>query len=94
MGPVFLLFLIALVGVIALASAIQYFLRPGPWTALGYASLGVFIFMLFAVTGLWADGNKYDWGPLTAIFAIMLLGAFIAVKCGRYIWKRWHDRKF
>lgn len=94
MATFFILFIIALVGTIAIAAAFQYFLKPGPWVALGYSCIASAVFVFFALSGLWEDGTRYDWGPLTALFALMLVAAFVCIKCGKHIHAWWKKRNF
>ena len=85
-------FLVAIVAVCATACAINYFFRLGPWPSLGIAMIAVSAFLLFCVSGLWADAHRHDWGALTPVFALMLLGGFLCIKFGKKIWAWWQRK--
>ncbi len=92
MAAFFALFLVCAVAAVGIACAINYFLQIGPWVALGYALLGVAAFLLFFASGLWDGATRHDWGPLTPVFAIFLIGGFLSIKFGKYLWDWWKKR--
>lgn len=93
MLAVFIIFLMSLVAVIGMAGAINYFLRSGPWRSLGYSFFAVAIFMLFCASGIWEGAPKQDWGWLTPVFALMLVGGWVCLKFGQKIWVWFQKRR-
>lgn len=84
--------MVSLVAAIALSCAINYFLRLGPWHSLGFAMLAVGIFLLFSMSGLWDQTERHNWGALTPVFALMLLGGFACIKFGKKAWEFWQRK--
>lgn len=87
------LFLVSIVAAVALACAINFFLRLGPWRSLGYALIGVGMFLIFCMTGVWEGANRHDWGPLAPVFALMLFGGWACIKFGKHALKWWRSKK-
>lgn len=93
MAAFLVLFLVFLIASCALACAINYFLQIGPWRAWGYGLLAVAVFLIFFASGLWAGASHYDWGPLTPVFAIMLIAGFLSLKFGKRLWLWWKEKQ-
>lgn len=79
MAETFALFCISIAAIIGMACAIHYFWQCGPLKALGYAAFVVFVFLIFWASGLWVDASRHSWGPLTPVFAIIIVVSALAV---------------
>lgn len=82
-----------LVAAIAIAFGLNFFLKTGPWRAFGYSLFAICIFLFFAASGMWADAARHDWGVLTPVFALMLVGGFVFLKFGKRIWLFWQKKE-
>lgn len=79
--PLALLFIGA--GAVAgLGFAINFFWQTGLVAAFKYALFILAVIIIFAASGLWLTSNKYAWGILTPVFALMLLGGWVVIKFG------------
>lgn len=85
-------FFVILVAAIAIAFGLNYFLRIGPWCALGYALLAIAAFLIFCASGLWEDATAHEWGWLAPIFAAILVGGWVCIQIGRIAWGWWKNR--
>lgn len=93
MAEFFVFLLMSLVGAIGFACAINFFLRLGPWRSFGYGLFAVAVCLVFFISGLWENGSRHAWGPLTPVFAIILLGGWVSLKFGKRIWEWLREKK-
>lgn len=84
-APLALLF-ICVAAFFGLGLGINFFWQTGIKQAFKYAGLILGIMIIFALSGLWITGNRYAWGFLTPIFALMLVAGWVSYKFSPKLW--------
>lgn len=87
MMPVFAFLLVCAAAVFAGGHMIHFFWAIPLKQAYARAGFFVAVFCLFWASGLWVSASRHSWGALAPVFALFILGGWLAVKYGPRLFK-------
>ena len=71
--------MMAVVGMVAAAFAINFFWQLGYRQAFTLATLFIGVFLLFWASGLWEGASRHSWGVLAPLFALFLCSLWLII---------------